>query len=83
MEVVFHIILIIFGVLIFAFAVTLGVSLLLWIAVMGLVLSVVYTIRQRWQRWQFVKANDPDRPNTTTEIHVIEGTYTEVTDRKP
>ncbi|MBY0407376.1 MAG: hypothetical protein K2Q01_06755 [Rickettsiales bacterium] len=80
MELIFHIILFIFVGLILAFAITLGFSLLLWCAALGLLMTIIFTIRQRLQRWRFLKENADDRPTAT--IKVIEGSYTEVTDHR-
>lgn len=78
MEFLLNLLTFMFVALVLGLAITIGFSLLLWCLAAGLLLSLLLMLRQRWQRWRFVRANEP----AAGDIRVIEGVYTEITEKR-
>lgn len=58
--------------LIVAAALTVGLSLLVWFSLMGMVIFIYFLCRQYYLRWKFLRQHRED---------VIEGVYIDVSDR--
>jgi len=76
MEVILSAISFVFVGLIVVAAFTIGFSLLLWFTMLGILISCIFLARQYWLRWKFLRNNKAD-------TKIIEGVYTEITDKKP
>lgn len=76
MELIFHAISFILVALIALAAFTIGFSLLIWLLLVSICITIVLVLRQYYLRWRFL------RENRKAE-NVIEGVYREINDHKP
>lgn len=72
MEFFFNLLTFLFVAMVIVVAVTIGVSLLLWFAVLGVALSIFMALRRRWERWQFEKESDAAMSGTIIDVQFEE-----------